>query len=138
MTVAVTVIGRRGHRRTEAVVVVAVTAGAGIDAHPWRCRDDHPTFGARTVPVEAKRLKVLESGEAVEFVVHFVVRHDGEGVTSIDAAGGDVDGNPLDGSRTHSDVLVGVVVAVVGVEVEVNVSLIGVIADVLHVVIDRD
>lgn len=138
VAVAMTVTGRRGHRRTESVVVVAVAAGAGIDANPWRCAYDYPAFGARTIPVEGEWLKVLERGEGVKLVIQLVVWHDGERIASIDAAGWDVDGNPLDAARTYSDVLVGVVVAVVRVKVEINVTPIGVVADVLHVVIDRD
>ena len=129
---------RRRHRRTIAVVVVAVGAGAVVVVRTRRHGDDHPRFVAWSTPEEAERLKVLERGEGVEFVIQFVVGHDGEGIASVDAAGGDVDGNPFDAAWTHSYVLVGVVVAVVGVEVDVNVTPIGVVADVLHVVIDRD
>ena len=131
--------GRRGrHRRAIAVVVVAVDAGARVDVNPRRCADDHPTLGARSSPVETDRLKVLEGSEAVQFVAHLVVGHDGEGNSSVDAVHGDVDGDSLDATGVDFDVLVGVVVAVVGVEVEVNVPLVGVVADVFHVIVDRD
>jgi len=137
---AVTVASRRRgrHRRAIAVVVVAVGAGACVDANPRRGTDDHPTLGARSSPVEADRLKVLEGSEAVQLVAHLVVGHDGERNPSVDAVHGDVDGDSLDATGVDLDVLVGVVVAVVGVEVEVNVPSVGVVADVFHVIVDRD
>lgn len=129
---------RRRHRWAIAVIVVAVVAGARVDADPRRGADDHPALVARTTPVEAERLKVLEGGETVQLVVQFVVGHDGERNPPVDAASRDIDGDALDAARTDSDVLVGVVVAVVGVEVEVNVPPVGVVADVFHVIVDRD
>jgi hypothetical protein len=88
--------------------------------------------------VEADRFEVLECGEAVEVAAHFVVRHDGEGAVQVDAVGRDVDGDSLDATRTNLDVLLGVVVAEVGVKEDVDVTPIGVVSDVLHVVVDRD
>jgi hypothetical protein len=132
-----TVAGRR-HRRTEAVVVVAVAARAVVDADARRRRDDNPALGARSVPVEVDGLEVLEGGEAVELAAQLVVGHDGEGVPSVDAMQRDVDLDSLDTTRVHSHVLFGVAVAVVRVEVEGDITPIGVVADILHVVDDRD
>ena len=101
------VAGRR-HRRAIAVVVVAVDARAVVVADARRHRDDYPAFSARTVPEEVDGLKVFEGGEAVELVVQFVVRHDGEGVPSVDAIQRDVDLDSLDSTGIHSDVFLGV------------------------------
>jgi hypothetical protein len=131
-------VTRRRHRGTEAVVVVAVGAGAVVVANARRHRDDHPALGARPIPVEADGLEVFEGGEAVELVVQLVVGHDGEGAPSVDAAERDVDGDPLDAAGTDLHVFFGVAVAVVRIEVEGDITSIGVVADVLHVVVDRD
>ena len=129
---------RGRHRRTVAVVVEAVVARTVVVADARRYRDDHPALSARTVPVEVNRLEVFEGGEAVELAVQFVVGHDGEGIPSVDAIQWDVDLNSLDSAGIHSDVFLGVAVAVVRVEVEGDVTPIGVVADILHVVDDRD
>ena len=111
------VTGRR-HRRTVAVIVEAVGAWTVVEGDARRRCDDHPALPARTVPVEADGFEVFEGGEAVELVVQLVVGHDGEGVPSVDAIQGDVDLDSLDSTGVHSDVLLGVAVAVVRVEVE--------------------
>ena len=131
------VTGRR-HRRTEAVVVEAIVAGAAVVAHPWAYIDDHPRLGARTIPVEGQWLKVLESGEGVEFATHFGVGHDGVGEGRVRSVGRNLDGNSLDAPGADLYILLGVGVAVVGVKVDVYVTPIGVVADVLHIVVDRD
>ena len=100
--------------------------------------DDHPRLGARTNPAEVDGFEVFEGGEAEELVVHLVVRHDGESAVSVDAFGGDVNGNALDVSRTYLDPLFGVVVAFVRIEVEINAAFVGVVANVLHVIVDGD
>ena len=131
------VTGRR-HRRAIAIVVVAVGTRTVVVADARRHRDDHPALIARTVPEEVDRLEVFEGGEAVELVVQFVVGHDGEGVPSVDAIQRDVDLDSLDSTGIHSDVFLGVAVAVVRVEEEGDITPIGVVADILHVINDRD
>ena len=126
------------HRRTVAVVVVAVAARTVVVAWTRYDVNHHPRFGTRPVPVEADRLKVLESGEAVELATHFIVRYDGERTVQVDAVGRDVNRDSLDATRTNLDVLLGVVVAIVGVKEDVDVTPIGVVSDILHVVVDRD
>jgi hypothetical protein len=126
------------HRRAEAVVVVAVAARTVVVADARRHRDDHPALGARTIPVEANGIEVLEGGEAVEFIAQFVVRHDGEGVPSIDTAERDLQGDSLDASRTHFHVFFVVAITIVRIEVDRDITPIGVVSDVLHVVVDRD
>ena len=132
-----TVAGRR-HRRAEAVVVVAVDARTVVVADARRHRDDYPALGARTVPVEVEGLEVLEGGEAVELIAQLVVRHDGEDVASVDAVQRDIDGDSLDATGIYPYVFLGVSIAVVRFEVEGDVTPIGVVADILHVVVDRD
>jgi hypothetical protein len=131
-------VARRRHRRTVAIVVVAVDARAVIVARTRRHRDDNPGLSARSVPVEPDGLEVFEGGEAIEVVAEFVVRHDGEGVPSVDTMERDVDGDSLDAARIHSHVFLSVVVSVVRVEIQGDITPIGVVADVLHVVVDRD
>ena len=126
------------HRRTVAIVVVAVAARTVVVARARSDVNHHPRFGASAVPVEADWLEVLEGGEAVELATHFVVRHDGECTVQVDAVGRDVNRDSLDATRTNFDVLLGVVVAVVGVKEDVDVTPIGVVSDILHVVVDRD
>ena len=131
-------VARRRHRRTVTVVVEAVGARTVVEADARRYCDDHPAFGARTFPVEGDGLEVFEGGEAVELVVQLIVGHDGEGKPSVDAVQWDVDLDSLDSAGIDSDVFLGVAVAVVRVEVEGDVTPIGVVADILHVVNDRD
>jgi hypothetical protein len=135
---AVAVAGRRRHRRTISIVVVAVGTWTGVVVHARTYFNDHPALVARTIPVEGERLEVFEGGEAVERVAHFVVGHDGEGVALADAVGRDVDGDSLDATGAHLDPLIGVVVAFVGVEVDVNAASVGVVANVFNVVVDGD
>ena len=126
------------HRRTIAIVVVAVAARAVVVARTRSDVNHHPRFGARPVPVEADRLEVLEGGKAVEVAAHFVVRHDGEGTVQVNVVDRDVDGDSLDATWTNLDILLGVVVAVVRIKVDEDVTPIGVVSDILHVVVDRD
>ena len=126
------------HRRTETIVVVTVVARTVVVADARRHSDNHPALGARPVPEEADGLEVLEGGEAVELVTHFVVRHDCESAPSVDTAERDVHGNSLDAARTHFHVFFDVAVAVVRIEEERDITPIGVVSNVLHVVVDRD
>ncbi len=126
------------HRWTEAVIVVAVAARTVVVARTRSDMDHHPRFGARPVPVEAYRLEILKSGEAVEFASHLVVRHDGECAIQVDAVGRDIDSDSLDATGIDLDVLLGVVIAVVGVKEDIDVTPIGVVSNVLHVVVDSD
>jgi hypothetical protein len=131
-------VARRRHRRTITVVVEAIGTRTVVVADTRRYCDDHPALGARPIPEEADGLEVFEGGEAVELVANLVVGHDGEGIPSVDAIQRDVDFDSLDSTGIHSDIFLGVAVAVVRVEVEGDVTPIGVVADILHVVNDRD
>jgi hypothetical protein len=101
-----------------------------------RCIDDHPVLVAQPVPVEAQRLKVLEGGEAVEFVAQLIVRHNRVSPRGVRAIDRNLDGDPLDAARTYPYVFVGVAVTIVGAEIDANVASIGIVADVLYVVVD--
>ena len=131
-------VARRRHRRTEAVVVVAVGAGTVIVAHTRSHGDDHPRLGTRTMPAEADGLKVLEGGEAVELVAYRVVGHDRVGEVTVDAVGRNLNGDSLDATRTNFHVFLCIAIAVVRIEEDADISPIGVVADILHVVVDRD
>ena len=131
-------VARRRHRRTITVVVEAIGTRTVVVADTRRYCDDHPALGARPIPEEADGLEVFEGGEAVELVANLVVGHDGEGIPSVDAIQRDVDFDSLDSTGIHSDVFLGVAVAVVRVEVEGDVTPISVVADILHVIDDRD
>ena len=131
-------VARRRHRRTITVVVEAIGTRTVVVADTRRYCDDHPALGARPIPEEADGLEVFEGGEAVELVANLVVGHDGEGIPSVDAIQRDVDFDSLDSTGIHSDVFLGVAIAVVRVEVEGDVTPISVVADILHVVNDRD
>lgn len=126
------------HGRTETVVVVAEGARTVVVAQARGYGDDHPGLGARPVPIEGDGLEVFEGGEAVELVAQLVVGHDGEGMTSTDTVGRDVDGNPLDAARVYFNPFVGVVVAVVGIEIDVHAASVGTVANVFNVVVDGD
>ena len=131
-------MARRRHRRTITVVVEAIGTRTVVVADTRRYCDDHPALGARPIPKEADGLEVFEGGEAVELVANLVVGHDGEGIPSVDAIQRDVDFDSLDSTGIHSDIFLGVAVAVVRVEVEGDITPISVVADILHVVNDRD
>ena len=129
---------RRRHVGTEAVIVEAVGVRAVIVARTRSDVDDHPGLVAVAVPVEGHRLEVLEHREAVELVAEFVVRHHRIDPRGIRTIGRDGDGHPLDTTRAHADPFLGIVVTVVRIQVDVDVSSVGIIPDVLHIVIDRD
>ena len=129
---------RRRSDRIVTVIVEAVGVRAIVVARARRHAEDHPRLVVRSVPAEAHGLEVFEGGEAVELIVQLVVGHDGVDHPSVETVERDVDGDSLDASGIHSDVFLGVVVAVVRVEVEGDITSIGVVADVLHVVVDRD
>ena len=132
-----TVAGRR-HRRAETIVVVAVGAGAVIVARARADVDYHPRLGARTMPAEPDGFEVFEGGEAVEVTANFVVRHHRVDNVAVDGVAWNLNLNSLDATGAHFHVFLSVVVAVVGVKVDIYITPIGVVTDILHVVVDRD
>ena len=135
---AISYCGRRRHRRAETIVVEAIVTRTTIVAGTRAYVNDHPRFCARSVPVEAERFKVLKDGERVELITQFVVWHDHVSERRIRTIGRNFYCDSLDPARANSNILFGVVVAVVGVKVDVYITPIGVVTNVLHVIIDRD
>lgn len=133
----VTMSGRR-HRRAETVVVVAVVTGAVVIAHSRPDMNHHPRLGARSMPTETDRLEVFEGGETVEFATHRVIRHERVGNVTVDGVAWNLNGDSLDATRTHFHIFFGIAGAVVWVKENADVAPISVIANVFHVVVDRD
>jgi hypothetical protein len=129
---------RRRQDGTVAVIVEAVGVRAVVVARTRTDVDDHPGLVAVAVPVEAHRLEVLKDREAVEFVPQFIVGHHRIDPRGIRAIGRDGDGHPLDSTGADTDPFLGIVVTVVRIQVYEDVASVGVIADVLHIVVDRD
>jgi hypothetical protein len=129
---------RRRHRRTIAVVVVAVFTRTIVVTRARRHAVDHPRLVTRSVPAEAHWLEVFEGGEAVELVVQFIVRHHRVDPGGVGAVGRNGDRNPSDATRAHSHVLRAVAVAIVGIEVDIEIATIGVISDILNIIVDGD
>jgi hypothetical protein len=90
------------------------------------------------MPAEADGLEVLEGGEAVELAAYRVVRHDRVGEVTVDAVGRDLDSDSLDATGTDLHVFLGIGEAVIRIEVDADVTSVGVVANVLDVVVDRD
>ena len=120
------------------VIVEAVGARTIVVARTRRHPVDHPRLGARSVPAEAYRLEVFEGGEAVELIVQFVVWHHRVDPGGIWTVGRNGNRNPSDATRAHSHVLRAVAVAIVGIQVDVEIATIGVISDILNIIVDGD
>ena len=129
---------RRRHRRKEAVIVVAVGARTVVVAYARSDVNHHPRLGARAMPAEADGLEVLESGEAIEFATYCVVGHDCVSEVTIDTVGRNFDCDSLDAAGTYLDVFLSIAVSVVRIEVDADVPSVGVVANILHVIVDRD
>lgn len=126
------------HRRTVAVVVVAVAARTVVVARTRSDVNHHPRFGARPVPVETDRLEVLEGGEAVELASQFIVRHHRIDPGRIRTVGRDRHCDSLDSTGADSHVLSAVVASIVRIEVDEEVSPISIVSNVLDIIIDSD
>lgn len=96
---------RRRHHRTIAVVVVAVAARTSVVARTRSDMDDHPRLVVITVPAEAERLKVFESGETIELIVQLVIWHHCIEHRRVRTIGRDGDCNPSDTAGTDFHVL---------------------------------
>jgi hypothetical protein len=90
------------------------------------------------MPAEADGLEVLEGGEAVKLATYRVVRHNRVSEVTVDAIGRNLDGDSLDAAGTYLNVFLSVAVTVVRIEEDADVPPIGVVADILHVIVDRD
>ena len=120
------------------IIVEAVGVRAIVVTRTRRHAVDYPRLVVRTIPAEADGLKVFEGGEAVEFTVQFVVRHHRVDPGRIGTVGRDGNRNPSDAARAHSHVLPAVAVAIVGIEVNIEISTIGVVSDILNIIVDGD
>lgn len=129
---------RRRQDRIVAVVVVAVRVRTVVVARARSHVDHHPRLVAITVPAEAHRLEVLEGGEAVEFIAEFVVRHHRVSPGRIGTVSRNADGDSFDSTGGHSHVLFAVVVSIVGIQVDEDVTSVGVVSYILDIVIDGD
>ena len=127
---------RRWHHRAIAVVVVAVVAGTVIVARTRTYSDDHPRLVAIAIPAEAHRLEVLEGGEAVELVTQFVIRHHRVSPGRIGTVSRNADGDSLDSTRADSHIFSGVAIAVVGIEIDVDIASICVVSNILNIIVD--
>ena len=129
---------RRRSDRIVTVIVEAVGVRTIVVARTRRHTVDHPRLVVRTIPAEADRLEVFESGEAVESTVQFVVRHHRIDPGGIRTVGRNGDRNPSDTTRAYSHVFRAVAVAIVGIQVDIEIATIGVISDILNIIVDGD
>jgi hypothetical protein len=124
------------HHRAIAVVVVAVVARTVIVTRARTDVDDHPRLVAIAMPAEAHWLEVLKRGEAVELVTQFVVRHHRVSPGRIGTVSGDADGDSLDSTGADPHILPSIAIAVVGIEVEVDVTSVCVVSNILNIIVD--
>ena len=129
---------RRRHHRTVAVVVVAVVTGAGVVTRTRSDMDDHPRLVAIAVPAEAYRLEVFEGGEAVELVIQLVVGHHRVQHRGVRTVGRDAYRDSSDATGADAHVLVGETATIVGIEIDVEVTAIGVVSNILNIIVDGD
>ena len=129
---------RRRHDRIVTVIVEAVGVRAVVVARTRRYAVDHPRFSARSVPAKAHRLEVFKNGEAVEFTVQFVVRHHRVDPGGIRTVGRNGDRNPSDTTRAYSHVFRAIAVAIVGIEVDIEITPISIVSDILNIIVDGD
>ena len=129
---------RRRHHREVTVIVEAVFARTVVVAHARSDMNHHPRLVVVAIPAEANRLEVLEDGEAEELVIHLVVGHHRVKNRGVQTVGGDVDCDSLDFAGADAHVLGGVGVTVVGVEIDAEITTIGVISDILYIIVNGD
>ena len=126
---------RRSHR-TIAIVVEAVFRRTAVELWTRTDLDNHPRLVAIAVPAETHWLKVFECGEAEEFIVHFVVRHHRVQPIRIHTDGRKGDGNSLDPTGRHSHIFLDEEATIVGIEINVHVSFVCIVPNVLDIIVD--
>ena len=109
-----------------------------VVARTRRYAVDHPRLVVGSIPAEAHWLVVFEDGEAVEFTVQFVVRHHRIDPGGIRAVGRDGNRNSPDAARAYFHVLVGVAIAIIGIQIDVEIATVGVVSDILNIIVDGD
>ena len=129
---------RRRHRRHETVIVEAIVSRPGVETWTRRQNRYDPGGITRAVPREADWLKVLERGEGEQVFAHLIIRHNRINDGRIQTIGHDIERDSLDLAGADLDTFVGIFGAVIRIEIDADISLIGNISDILHVVADRD
>ena len=129
---------RRGQDRIVTVIVEAVGVWTIVVTRTRRHSVNHPRLVTRSVPAEAHWLEVFESSEAIELIVQFIVRHHRIHPGGIGTIGRNGNRNPSDATRAHSHVLRAVTVAIVGIEVDIEIATISVVSDILNIIVDGD
>lgn len=120
--------------RTIAVVVVARSRRTMIVVN--RCRyGRHEVCCATLTPAELNRLEVVERGERVELIADAVVRHNHIIIVAVNSIGGNTHHYSLDFAGTDTDVVPCVVRAVVGFKIDIEISSVAFITDVLYIVV---
>ena len=127
---------RRRHHRTIAVVVVAVVARTMVVTRARTDFDDHPRLVAIAVPAEAHWLEVFEGGEAKELVTYLVIWHHRVHPRGIRTVSRDADGDSLNPTRADPYIFLCIVVSIVRIEIDIDITSVGVIPNVLHIIID--
>lgn len=133
-------ITTRRRRQDWIVAVVVVTVGmrAVVVARTRTHVDHHPGLIAVTVPAEADWFEVFKDSEAEEVFVHLIVGHHCVNPRGVQAIGRDVDGDSSDSTGIDSHIFSGVVVTIVRIQIDINVSSVGIVSNVLDIVIDGD
>lgn len=126
---------RRRQDGIVSIIVETIGVRTGVVTDPRTDMDDHPRLVAITVPAEAKRLEVFESGEAVKLVAEFIIRHHRIDPGWIRAIGWDAQGDSLDSTGANSHVLLGVVVMIIWIQIDIDVASVRIITYVLHIVV---
>ena len=129
---------RRGQDRIVTVIVEAVGVWTIVVTRTRRHSVNHPRLVTRSVPAEPHWLEVFESSEAIELIVQFIVRHHRIHPGGIGTIGRNGNRNPSDATRAHSHVLRAVTVAIVGIEVDIEIATISVVSDILNIIVDGD
>ena len=129
---------RRGQDRIVTVIVEAVGVWTIVVTRTRRHSVNHPRLVTRSVPAEAHWLEVFEGSEAIELIVQFIVRHHRIHPGGIGTIGRNGNRNPSDATRAHSHVLRAVTVAIVGIEVDIEIATISVVSDILNIIVDGD
>ena len=102
----------------------------------WTDVNDHPRLVVMAIPAEADRLEVFEHREAVQLIAQLVIRHHCVSPVRIGTIGRNVDRNPFDPTGGHSHVFLCIVITVVRIEIDIDITPVGVVSDILDIIID--
>lgn len=107
-------------------------------AHTRTHAEDHPGLVAVSVPAEAHRFEVFKGGEAEELVTEFIVWHHRIDPRGIRTIGRDGNRYSLDSARADPHVLSGIPATIVRIEIDVEITPISEVSNVLDIIIDSD